>query len=132
MTETSEVLENVFECARLAAEKRGSQLLVLNVGALTGFTDYFLLVTASSDRRVRTIAEAVRDGMKEKGVVALGIEGVKEGRWALVDFGAWVVHVFYEDLRGVFDLEGLWAEARRVALPESVTVAGATAREDGQ
>lgn len=125
MNQPPEVLDQVFECARTAFEKKGSDLVVLDVSRLAGFTDYFLVVTASSDRRVRTIAEAVRARMKELGVPALGIEGLKEGKWALIDFGAVVVHVFFEELRPVFDLEGLWSGGARINLPEWVTKAEA-------
>lgn len=129
MSKTSTTVDRLFECARIAAERRGQDIVALDVEGLTGFTDYFLLVSASSDRRVRTIAEAVRDEMKAQGLPALGVEGLKEGKWALIDFGAFVVHVFFEELRGFFDLEGLWSEAKRLPLPESVTKASAKATE---
>ncbi|PLX45181.1 MAG: ribosome silencing factor [Deltaproteobacteria bacterium] len=124
MTETSEVLENIFECAKVAVDKRGTDLLLLDVGGLTSYTDYFLLVSATSDRRVKTIAESIRQAMKDRGVTALGVEGLREGRWALLDFGPWIVHVFYEEVRGNFDLEGLWSDASRVEIPAAYLEAG--------
>lgn len=113
-------LDRVLSCARVAADKRGSDLVILDVRGHASFTDYFLIVSGSSDRRVQTIAEAVIQTMKEQGVRALGAEGVKEGRWALLDFGDWVVHVFYEEVRESFDLEGLWFDAERVEIPAEV------------
>ncbi len=130
MSRTPEVLEQVFESARVAAEKKGSDLMILNVSRLAGFTDYFLLVSASSDRRVSTIAEAIRARMRELGVMCLGSEGVKEGKWALVDFGSFVVHVFYADLRHVFDLEGFWSGAPVVPLPKEITASSGKAGND--
>lgn len=121
MNQPPEALDRVFECAKTAFEKKGSDLVVLDVSKLAGFTDYFLVVSATSDRRVRTIAEAVRARMKELGVTAIGMEGLKEGKWALIDFGSVVVHVFYEELRPVFDLEGLWSGGARITLPPWVT-----------
>jgi ribosome-associated protein len=120
MTKTRETLEEIFDCAKLAVEKRGTDLALLGVADLTSYTDYFLLVSAGSDRRVQTIADFIRRDMKEKGHTAIGQEGLKEGRWALLDFGSFIVHVFYEDLRPVFDLEGLWSDAARVELPSWV------------
>ena len=113
-------LDHLFACARAAADKRATDVVALDVRGLSSFTDYFLIASGSSDRRVQTIAEAVVTTMKELGVRPLGMEGAREGRWVLVDFGEWVVHVFYEDVRGVFDLEGLWFDAKRVELPAEV------------
>lgn len=121
MNQTPQVLDRVWRAARVAHLKRGSSITVLDVSRLSGFTDYFLLVTATSDRRVRTIAEAVRAAMKEEGLLPLGMEGLAEGKWALVDFGSFVVHVFFEDLRSRFDLEGLWSQAPRLPVPDFVT-----------
>ncbi len=119
MTEAS-ALENVFACARAAADRKAGDLRVLDVRGLSSFTDYFLIASGSSDRRVQSIAEAVVEAMKERGIRPLGVEGVREGRWALIDFGEWVVHVFYEDLRAFYDLEGLWFDARPVEIPAEV------------
>lgn len=114
------VLEQVFECAGVAIDKRASEPVLLYVGGLTSYTDYFLLLSGSSDRRVQTIAGAIRQHMKDKGVMPRGIEGLNDGRWALLDYGDWVAHVFYEEVRETFDLEGLWSDAKRVKLPEEV------------
>jgi len=119
MTETS-ALENVFACAKAAVDRKAGDLRVLDVRGLSSFTDYFLIASGSSDRRVQSIAEAVVEAMKERGIRPLGVEGVREGRWALIDFGEWVVHVFYEDLRAFYDLEGLWFDARPVEIPDDV------------
>lgn len=129
MAKTGSAMENMFESAKLAAEKRGGDIVLLDVSGVAGFTDYFLLVSAASDRRVRTIAEAIRVGMKERGLTLLGYEGLKEGKWGVLDFGSFVVHIFFEELRSVFDLEGLWSEGRRVELPAYVYEAAKAARE---
>jgi len=114
------ILEHVLACAKAAADKRASDLTVLDIRKLSSFADYFLLASGSSDRRVQAIAQGVVDAMAERGRKPLGKEGMREGRWVLLDFGDWVVHVFYEDLRGVFDLEGLWFDAQRVELPAEI------------
>ncbi len=119
MTQVS-TLEQVLACARAAADKRATDILVLDVRRLSSFTDYFLIASGSSDRRVQAIAEGVIEAMGKLGRRPLGAEGVREGRWALLDFGDWVVHVFYEDARRMFDLEGLWFDAERLELPEDV------------
>lgn len=114
------ILERVMECTRIALDKRGSNPVVLDVREMSSFTDYFLIVGGSSDRRVQTIGESIVQAMKERGVRPLGVEGLREGRWVLIDFGDWVVHVFYEEVRGVFDLEDFWFDAPRVELPDNL------------
>ena len=131
MSETA-ILDRVLDCARVAADKRGTDVVVLDVGKMSSFTDYFLIVSGSSDRRVQTIAESIVQAMKEKGVSPLGVEGLRDGRWALVDFGAWVVHVFYEEARGVFDLEEFWFDAPRVELPDDLYLPVSAAPGGGQ
>ncbi len=113
-------LDAIFACAAAALDKRADDPVVLDVRGLSGVADYFLIVTGSSDRRVQTIAEAAIEAMKERGVRPLGVVGLREGRWVLVDYGEWVLHVFYEELRGFYDLEGLWFDAKRVELPSEV------------
>ncbi len=120
MSESPTTLERVFECARAAADKRGSDFLLLEVGELTSYTDYFLLISASSDRRVKSIADAILRKMKEDGLPAVGNEGLREGRWALLDFGDFIVHIFYEEVREMFDLEGLWSDAKRITIPKEI------------
>jgi ribosome-associated protein len=129
MPERDAVLNHVFACVAAALDKRASAPVVLKVAKLTSYTDYFLIVSASSDRRVQAVAEGVRDAMKERGVRALGAEGVREGRWALLDFGAFVVHVFFDEVRPIFDLEGLWADAERIDIPEEYLKAPPRGRE---
>ena len=120
MSDTA-ILDRVLDCARVAADKRGTNLVVLDVGQMSSFTEYFLIVSGSSDRRVQTIAESIVQAMKDRGTRPLGLEGLRDGRWALIDFGDWVVHVFYEEARATFDLEEFWFDAPRVELPEDIT-----------
>jgi ribosome-associated protein len=131
MSETG-ILDRVLACARVAADKRGTEITVLDVGKMSSFTGYFLIVSGSSDRRVQTIAESIVQAMKEQGVRPLGVEGLREGRWALIDFGDWVVHVFYEEARGVFDLEEFWFDAPRVELPGDLYPTGGATPAGGQ
>lgn len=119
MTEDA-TLETVMACVGAALDKRGADPVVLDVRKLSGVTDYYLIVSGSSDRRVQTIAEAVLDSAAEGGRKPLGVEGLREGRWVLLDFGDWVAHVFYEEVREFYDLEGLWFDAPRVEIPREL------------
>ena len=102
----------------MAYSKQAEGLVVINLKKLTSVTDYLIICSASSEKQVQAIAEAVADGMKEAGERPLGSEGVNEGRWALVDCNDVIVHVFLEDVRHKYDLEGFWADAPRVAVAD--------------
>jgi ribosome-associated protein len=80
---------------------------------LTTLTDYFLIVSARSARQVKAIADAVLETAREHHIHRLSAEGIGQSNWALLDFGDVVVHVFHTPLREFYDLEGLWAEAKR-------------------
>ena len=73
-------------------------------------------MSGRSDRQVDAIAESISQAMKARGIYALGREGSGNGRWTLLDFGAFVIHVFYHPVREFYDLESLWIEAPRVKL----------------
>jgi ribosome-associated protein len=99
---------------RWAGEKSAVDPALLDLRELCSYTDYLLVLGGRSTRQVRAIAEAIVDGMRSEGHRTLGTEGLTEGRWALLDFGRVVVHVFLEELREHYDLESLWDEAPRV------------------
>ncbi len=100
-------------CAAAAAAKKATDLLLLEVGPLVGYTDYFLLASARSTRQATAVAEHIESVLKAAGVRPLGTEGISHGRWALLDFGEVVVHIFHSPVRELYDLESLWAEAPR-------------------
>ena len=100
--------------AKAALDKKGEDVTVLDVRGLTSYADYFVVVTADSDRQASAIAEHVEQAMKENGVSKVGVEGYESGRWILVDYGDVVAHVMNRESRGFYDLEGLWADAPRL------------------
>ena len=105
-------------CAEAALLARASGARLLEVGPLTSYTDFFLLLSGRSSRQVQGIADRVEAALKDIGVRPLGIEGNREGHWVLMDYGDVVVHIFYEPVRVFYDLEGLFAEAPEVPLDE--------------
>lgn len=102
-------------CARIADDKKASDIVVLDLRKLNGITDYFVICSALNDRQSRAIAEEVAAEMKGKGHRAYGIEGPRGAPWILEDFGDFVLHVFRDSHRQFYDLESLWADAPRVA-----------------
>jgi ribosome-associated protein len=101
------------DIARAGLDKKAEDVLVLDVRGLTSYADYFVLMTADSDRQAGAIADAVDEKLKEQGATKVGVEGYESGRWILVDYGDVVAHVFNREARGFYDLEGLWADAPR-------------------
>jgi ribosome-associated protein len=93
--------------------------VLLDVAELSGYADFFLLVSGRSTRQAASIAENVHRVMKKAGRKTLGSEGLKEGRWACLDFGDVVVHVFHEPVRAYYDLDSLWADAPRLELNQN-------------
>ncbi|MBE9528440.1 MAG: ribosome silencing factor [Proteobacteria bacterium] len=105
--------------AKLASGKLATDIVLLGIKKLSSVADYLVIVSAGSERQVSAIAEEITDGLKKKGQVPLGVEGIKEGRWALVDYGDVVAHVFTEGARAYYDLDGLWADAERTEIEET-------------
>jgi ribosome-associated protein len=107
--------------AAAAADKKAQELTLLQVEELTGYADYFLLASGRSTRQAGAIAEAVLRMLKKAGVKPLGMDGLREGRWVLLDFGDLVVHVFHQPVREFYDLDSLWADAPQVEMdPEEL------------
>ncbi len=102
---------------RAALEKKALEPVLLDVSDQSSYTDYILLVSARSDRHVQIVADSVADNLRAlRGRMPLGSEGSRDGKWALLDYGDVVVHVFYHPIREFYDLEGLWIDAPRVQL----------------
>jgi ribosome-associated protein len=98
-----------------ALDKKAFDLDVLSVGDLTSIADYFILSSASSERQAQAIADSVLERLRaEMKVKPLLVEGSTPGRWILLDFGDFIVHVFTEDCRRFYGLERLWGDAPNV------------------
>jgi ribosome-associated protein len=125
---TKSAREHARRLAEAALDRNAENVVALAVGELTSFADAFVIATAGSDRQARAVADAVAEAAKSAGEAVLGIEGYEDGRWILIDAGDVVVHVFVRDAREHYDLDRLWADAPRIALPASAPLpAGARA-----
>lgn len=103
-------------CAAAALDKKAHDLLLMDVAEPTAYADYFLLASGRSTRQTASIAENIQRVMKKAGISPLGVDGLRQGRWACLDFGDVVVHVFHEPVRENYDLESLWGDAPRIEL----------------
>jgi len=119
MEDPIEGLELANYIATVALEKKARDVVILDMRGLVHYTDFFVLCTARNTRHVEAIAEEARAMLKsEHGMMAQGTEGREAGRWVLVDFSDVVLHVFGEQWRGFYDLDGLWQDAPRIEPPE--------------
>ncbi|MGE0131615.1 MAG: ribosome silencing factor [Blastocatellales bacterium] len=112
--EDQEILEQVKIAVSAADEKKAQEILVLRLSAITEFTDYFVICTGNSTRQTQAIADAVAEELKKIKTRPLHTEGYNNAEWILIDYGAFVVHVFTEQSRSFYDLERLWRDAERV------------------
>ena len=102
--------------ARAALEKKAESVVILDLRGISGYADFLVIGSGSSDRQLEAIADSVDKELSAQGHRVIGSEGQRGGRWVLLDFGDVVVHVFHQDERAYYDLEGLWADAPRVTL----------------
>jgi ribosome-associated protein len=100
--------------ARAASAKSGDAIALLDVGEIITIVDYFVLVSGSNTRLVRTIVDEVQQVMRaHDGSRPIGVEGLDDATWVLLDYGDVVVHVFLDTTRDYYDLDRLWADAPR-------------------
>jgi ribosome-associated protein len=107
--------------ANAAAEKLAEDIVALDVSETLVITDVFLLCSASNDRQVRAIVDGIEEALDAIDVDPVRREGERDGRWILLDYVDFVVHVQHSEERTYYGLERLWKDGTRIPLPESVT-----------
>ena len=117
LTLTSE--ERALRCAELAFDKKAYDIRALDISRVSSIADFLVIISGSSDRQNQAIADSIRTGLKKYGKVN-DIEGAREGVWIVMDYGDVLVHIFKNDLRGHYDLDGLWGMAPLLELPQAI------------
>jgi ribosome-associated protein len=107
---------DVQRAVELAVDRKGVDMTLLDLRGVSNATDYFFLVNGTSDTHVRSIADYIIDEMKKEGMRAYHVEGLRSGRWVLIDFVDFVVHVFHPAAREFYQLERLWGDAPATAI----------------
>ena len=105
--------------AEAGLDKKAVGVDILDVTGKVDYADFLVLMTGQNDRHVAAIAHAVDDALKKGGVHSVSVEGLPAARWVLIDFVDVVVHVFLEETRSLYDLDGLWLDARRIPAIDS-------------
>ena len=111
-------LKKTLAAVEAALEKKAYDLTVLQVGHLSSIADYFLIATGRSDVQVQAIARGIEERMERENARPSAIEGLKHGRWVVLDYGDVVAHVFLEPIREFYRLERNWTDGKEVILPE--------------
>ena len=117
----SDLDERLLTALHAASEKKAIEPVVLDLREIASFTDYFVIVSGANERQVQAISDEIYETLKKSGETAARVEGYKTAEWILLDFGDFVVHVFEQKARKFYDLERLWRESKRVALPAELT-----------
>jgi ribosome-associated protein len=102
--------------AAICLENKASDVVVLDLHGVTDMTDYFIVASGTSDTHVRSVAQHVLETLQRQGVRAASVEGLTQGRWVLLDYVDFVVHVFHPSLRAFYQLERLWGDAPSLAV----------------
>ena len=95
---------------------KGRDPVLLKVTEFCSFADYFLICSGGSRRHVLALAQHVEEALAQVGLKPLGVEGLEEGQWVLLDYNIVVIHIFLEPLRDFYKLEDLWSEAPKIQL----------------
>ena len=109
-----ETLEHIKNICELLDRKKGNDILVLDIRKLSSISDYFIIVSADSERGVKSLAENLVKDLKKKLKIKVRIDGLNDGRWVLIYSGDVIIHIFHSDTRKIYDLESLWFEAKKV------------------
>lgn len=112
-----ELDERILGALQAAGDKKALDLVVLDLRQIATFTDYFVIASGNNERQVQAISDEVFEQLKKSGTAAARVEGYKSAEWILLDYGDFIVHVFSDKARKFYDLERLWRESKRIALP---------------
>ncbi len=114
MIRIDEPSEMALVLGRIAMERKAKDLIVLDLRGLCSFTDFMLILSGRSTRQVQAIGDHIlRQAKKGFKLTPLGSEGTGQGNWVLIDYGDVIIHIFLDEIREYYDLEGLWSDAPR-------------------
>lgn len=113
---TASARDLALTVAKVALDHKALNVEIIDVRGRVDYADYIVVMGGTSDRHVGALARYIeQELMREHGERCVGVEGMPQGNWVLMDYGDIVVHVFHRDTRGYYDLESLWIDAARVS-----------------
>ena len=120
MTASAVAVDLAVRAARAAADKMATDIIAVDVSETLSITDVFLICSATNDRQVRAISDAIEAALDEIDVDPVRREGEREARWILLDYVDIVVHVQHQEERAYYQLERLWRDCPTIELPDDV------------
>jgi ribosome-associated protein len=102
--------------AEVALDNKANDVVVLSLKGVSDMTDFFVIASGTSDVHVRALGQHIQEELKKEGAQAHHVEGVQQGRWVLLDYVDFVVHLFHPSLRNFYQLERLWSDANVVSI----------------
>lgn len=121
-SQTFSSLELAQRAAAILMDRKANDVVLLSLKGVSDMTDYFLIASGTSDTHVRALGGAVLEDLKkETGQMAHHVEGLQQGRWVLLDYVDFVVHVFHPTLRSFYQIERLWADADVIPITHDVS-----------
>ena len=118
MKNKSNPLELAQKAAQIALDYKANDVVLLDLRGVSDMTDFFIVASGTSDTHVRSIGEHLAEEMKKVGSPVYHMEGTTQGRWVLLDFVDFVVHVFHPTLRDFYQLERLWSDAESIPIEQ--------------
>ena len=101
-----------------ASEKKGFDIVALDLREVTSFAEFFVIASGSNQRQVQAISDEINEQLKlQLKARPIRIEGYASGEWVLLDYGDFIIHIFEQKAREFYDLERLWRDAKKVELP---------------
>lgn len=114
--------ERALKCAELAFDKKAFDIRIRDISRVSSIADYMVIISGASDKQNQAIADNIRTGLKKYGKVN-DIEGATDGKWIVMDYSDVLVHIFHDNLRRYYDLDGLWGMAPELELPAEIKAA---------
>lgn len=104
-------------CAQAAYDKKAEDLVVLDMRGISSFTDFFLIVSGTSEPQLKAIASSIREKVREvTGIRPIAEDGFPASQWVIIDYGSVIIHIFHKDKRDLYGLESLWGDAGRLEI----------------
>lgn len=111
-------LAQARRAVELCRDYKAVDVTLLDLRGVSDMTDFFIVASGTSDTHVRSLGQNLVEDMKKEGVIAHHVEGIPQGRWVLLDFVDFVVHVFHPTLRQFYQLERLWGDAEVIPVDQ--------------
>lgn len=112
--------EKSLALAALFDEKQGEDIVVIDVTGVCPIAESIIVVTGRGQRHAQSLADAAVGLAKTRKFPSFGVEGYETGSWILVDLNDVIIHIFQDDARRFYNIEGLWAEGKRMDAPRGV------------